>query len=148
MAGYMQVIKIGKKDIPDVLMLLKEINPNIDESEIFKVLINRMESPYFLYLFARLDNKPVGIMECHLRKEVLLTGPKEYGIIQTIYVLPEARRNGIGSKLWQIANIWLKNSGAADVWILSGPRNEGLNPFLQKIGFAPDQAKFTKKLID
>ena len=146
MAGYVQVIKISRKDIPDVLVLLKKILGDIDDAATLNILNSRMESPYFLYLYARLDGEPVGIVEVQFRKEILLSGPREYGYLPMLYVMPEARRKGVASRLLQVAQIWLKNNGAKEMWAMSGPQQEGLNPFLGKSGLVPNQAKFVKDL--
>jgi len=147
MAANIQVVKIGKKDIPDVILLLRKIVGKLDEAQLMNVLITRMDSPYYMYMYGKLDGQIVGIIEVQYRKELQLFGMREYGFVPTIYVMPSHRRQGVGAKLLSLAAMWLKNVGARQVVVLSGPKDEGLNPFLQSQGFAPDQAKFVKPLV-
>ncbi len=146
MAGYIQVIKVAKKDIPQVIWLLNQFVENLDEGAALNILQTRLDSPYFLYLYAKMDGEIAGILECQFRKELMLAGPREYGFIPLVYVLPGVRRRGVAKKMFEIANIWLKNAGAKEIVVYSGPKQKGLNPFLQNMGFTPEQAKFTKKI--
>ena len=67
----------------------------------------------FIYL---IDNKAVGLLTCSIKREYVAgCNTNKVAYLEGLYVLPEYRRQKIGSKLLDHFKLWAKNKGCKEM---------------------------------
>jgi len=61
--------------------------------------------------------------------------PEEYGLVSTIYVVPEARRSGIAERLLAQAESWMGEQGLRRAATNTGQHNQKLIRLFEKRGY-------------
>ena len=59
------------------------------------------------------------------------------GYITETVVKDSLQRNGIGTRLFEVACDWMFQKGATSIWLKATINNEAVNTFCQKAGFRP-----------
>ncbi|AUX08003.1 sporulation regulator-like protein [Halalkaliarchaeum desulfuricum] len=68
------------------------------------------------------------------------------GIVDNLYVRPEARNRGVGSQLLEAAEGTLREAGAEAVSLDAMAENEGARRFYRRHGYRPHRIEFEKRL--
>ncbi|RZQ61230.1 GNAT family N-acetyltransferase [Amycolatopsis suaedae] len=87
-------------------------------------------------LVALRDGRIVGFVNGSLRGEDGLTGE-----IETCYVVPDARRGGVGSALARAAMRWLRDRGADPLHLETWLDREDVAAFWSSLGFEPESIR-------
>ncbi len=112
----------------------------LDRDALPGVLRAKIKSRLILAAVAEGDGKLAGFCFCaisRLPKERRWRGEASAGFLEELYVVPEARRRGLASRLTDFAREWLRENqiGMITLEVLHG-NPEGL-AFWKKQGFAP-----------
>ncbi|UWG51450.1 Acetyltransferase (GNAT) family [Halalkaliarchaeum sp. AArc-CO] len=67
------------------------------------------------------------------------------GIVDNLYVRPEARNQGVGSRLLEAAERTLREAGAEAVSLDAMAENEGARRFYRRHGYSPHRIEFEKR---
>jgi len=62
---------------------------------------------------------------------------KDVGEIDSIYIVPNHRKTGLGTRLIERAEAWLREQRVSRIVISVAEGNEGAFPFYQKLGYLP-----------
>jgi ribosomal protein S18 acetylase RimI-like enzyme len=62
--------------------------------------------------------------------------PRKFGFVDGIFVSPDVRRKGVGTRLWQIAIDWLQQKGVSKINLTVATRNPHAVEFWRKMGFS------------
>ncbi len=96
-------------------------------------LENVCPSKHHFFCLAQTDSREgKGIVACY-HKEDSSSG-KNRGIISELYVVPDARRSGLGHRLLQIAEKWIKKAGVERIELSTPVLAEAQN-FWEKQGY-------------
>ena len=84
---------------------------------------------------AEIDGRVVGFMLCRLKRVPAHMGGVVVGELSDMWVIPEARRLGVGEKLSRLALDWLREEGAHSVEIQILKDNEASWKLYERLGF-------------
>ncbi len=139
------IYKVNPKDMRGVVELLKS-DFTVNTVRLIKLLETRVESDKGMILLAKDDAKPVGILEGIVELQQTLIETREAGKINTLYVTESHRRQGIATKMLQMAGYWFASSGVADL-SCDIPADDGeLNGFFESQDYVPGGHRFTKQI--
>ncbi|MDO8451366.1 MAG: GNAT family N-acetyltransferase [bacterium] len=62
--------------------------------------------------------------------------------LENMYIVPEARRQGVGARLVQAFRTWLKERGAERMYVSAYAKNSSAIAFYTSLGFAPWEIGF------
>lgn len=96
----------------------------------FKWLLKRDENGFFV---AEVDGRAVGFVGCDAYWHTFFD--EEMGEIHEIVVLEEYRRKGIGKKLIETAEEYLKKKGYRKTGLWVGEKNHTAIKFYEKLGY-------------
>jgi ribosomal protein S18 acetylase RimI-like enzyme len=71
--------------------------------------------------------------------------PESEGEIESLYLLPEYRGGGAGTRLMELALGWLREQGICEISIRVAAGNEEALPFYAKFGFLPRTYNLMRK---
>ncbi|MDM7831067.1 GNAT family N-acetyltransferase [Cellulomonas edaphi] len=95
--------------------------------------------PGGLALMGTVDGVPAGMLLARLVGPSLFTDVVSLNL-EAVYVVPDARRRGLGHMLLSAATQQADEAGAADVYATPLPGSRGMQRFLARLGFAPAAA--------
>ena len=95
--------------------------------------------PGGLILVGTVDGTPAGMLLARLVGPSLFTDAVSLNL-EAVYVLPDARRRGLGHMLLATVAQQADESGAIDVYATPLPGSRGMQRFLARLGFAPAAA--------
>jgi N-acetylglutamate synthase-like GNAT family acetyltransferase len=103
------------------------------------------EAPDHQFLVAETDGAVVGFAAMNT---ALSSGrPGKIGIISGMAVAPSQQRRGIGERLVQSAEAWVRSRGASSVRVTSAShRTETAHPFYAALGYRQTGIRFDKEL--
>jgi ribosomal protein S18 acetylase RimI-like enzyme len=84
---------------------------------------------------AEIDGRVAGFMLCRLKRVPAHMGGVMVGELSDMWVIPEARRLGVGEKLSRLALDWLREEGAHSVEIQILKDNEASWKLYERLGF-------------
>ena len=84
---------------------------------------------------AEIDGRVAGFMLCRLKRVPAHMGGVMVGELSDMWVIPEARRLGVGEKLSRLALDWLRLEGAHSVEIQILKDNEASWKLYERLGF-------------
>jgi ribosomal protein S18 acetylase RimI-like enzyme len=84
---------------------------------------------------AEIDGRVAGFMLCRLKRVPAHMGGVMVGELSDMWVIPEARRLGVGEKLSRLALDWLRKEGAHSVEIQILKDNEASWKLYERLGF-------------
>lgn len=126
------------------------MNYELDEAQLPDVLRGKIKSRLLLAAVAEGEaGELAGFVFCaisRLGREHKCRGNNSIGFLQELYVVPEARRLGLASRLTEYAKDWLKRNGitAMSLEVLSG--NPAGLAFWKRQGFVPVASVCQKNL--
>jgi GNAT superfamily N-acetyltransferase len=95
--------------------------------------------PGGLVLTGTVDGAPAGMLLARLVGPSLFTDAVSLNL-EAVYVVPDARRRGLGHMLLSTAAQRAEDAGATDVYATPLPGTRGMQRFLARLGFAPAAA--------
>ncbi|MGB9728472.1 MAG: GNAT family N-acetyltransferase [Thermoprotei archaeon] len=131
--------------IVDLVVRLKRLNEEFDallkvRSDIREraktYITNAIKDKNSLVLIAEYDNKIIGVLKADIR-ERLFNDPAIEGYIIEFYIMPEYRKQGLGTELLQLAIEKLKQRGAQIIAAEFPSQNKIAVEFYAKQGFRP-----------
>jgi len=132
-------------DAPRLVELIHELGHEIDEKQLRKnlaALKKSGETP----LIATLDKEVVGM--CGVGCRVVIHRPAPLGRITALVVSKEAQGHGIGRKLVEAAEAWMRKKGCRLVEVTSNDRRTAAHAFYRHLGYAQDESiSLGKRLI-
>ncbi len=102
----------------------KPTGPDMDSAR--KEFLEYIEKEYPIYVAVE-DSKIVGYLVCRVEDDVVWA--------ESLYVLPEYRRRGIGSTLYEKAEELVESLGGDTVYNWVHPNNDTIISFLKKRGY-------------
>ncbi|MHA2423512.1 MAG: GNAT family N-acetyltransferase [Candidatus Thorarchaeota archaeon] len=87
--------------------------------------------------FAILDKRIVGYITAVVRKRGPIHKIKTIGFIEGLFVKPDMRGQGIGTRLWNEALQWLENKKIGIIHLSVASENPLANEFWIRKGFSP-----------
>jgi ribosomal protein S18 acetylase RimI-like enzyme len=94
------------------------------------------------YWVAQNEKYIVGYIEAMMIERPPIHAHRRIGYIGSIYVKPEARRRGIGGKLWQLAYDWLVEKGVPTISLSVAWQNPIALEFWKKLNFREIMVRF------
>lgn len=79
--------------------------------------------------------RPVGILRCVQVAGIPLVFPSLHGYISSVYVVPEARRQGVLRRLFAEALAWCRARGLDEIRLHNAVENEAANAAWESLGF-------------
>jgi GNAT superfamily N-acetyltransferase len=123
--------------------LIGELGHKIDEKQIRKnltALKKTAETP----LVATLDKTVVGL--CGVGRRVVIHRPAPLGRITVLVVAKEAQGHGIGRKLVEAAEAWMRKESCQIVEVTSNDARAKAHAFYRHLGYERSSIRFFKKL--
>ena len=130
-------------DLPKILDLYKELNPEDDELDLITatVIWNNTESKNTTkYLVAIDNNEIVGTCNISIIENLTRSG-RPYGIIENVITASKYRRKGIGKELIETAVEYGKNNNCYKIILLSSSKRIEAHKFYESIGFNGNSKK-------
>ena len=109
------------------LAKLKGIEKQIDFKSAEEELDFYLKKDYPIFIAEGKKNSVIGYHVCRVEDEIIWS--------ESLYVIPEMRRKGIGSQLYEEAEKLVKKLGGDTVYNWVHPNNEISIPFLKKRGY-------------
>lgn len=130
-------------DAPRLVELIHELGHEIDDYQLRKnlaALKKSGETP----LVATLDGTVVAM--CGVGCRVVIHRPAPLGRITALVVSKEAQGHGIGRKLVEAAEAWMRKKGCRLVEVTSNDRRTAAHAFYRHLGYERSSIRFFKKL--
>lgn len=122
---------------------LKKLSDSEATQRVRLQLNEHLKSDHHTLLVAELDNNILGYVGIHLQPYLFLPGPE--GFVSELFVLPEHRGSGIGSRLLDAAVAWAKERGCCRLHLINlRSRESYARKYYEKRGWSerPDAADF------
>ncbi len=143
MEEKMKVRKASINDLPKILDLYKELNPEDDELDLHnaEAIWKKSEFQHVLtYLVAIEDNEIVGTCNIAIIDNLTRSG-RPYGIIENVITSIRHRRKGIGKILVENAVELAKANNCYKVVLLSSSKRIEAHQFYESLGFNGNSKK-------
>ncbi|HEX6535572.1 MAG TPA: GNAT family N-acetyltransferase [Gemmatimonadaceae bacterium] len=95
----------------------------------------QLRSPDEVILLAEREGRVIGILRCLHAASLPLVFPASHGYISSVYVVPEARRQGVLSALLDAALDWCLDRGLTEVRLHNAVENQAANAAWESLGF-------------
>lgn len=122
--------------------------PGYAKNTLMEILADIKKKDGGFYL-AVMENKVVGFIVSILEKQsphaLLGSYPAVIGRITELYVNTNLRGSGIGSKLMEHAESYLKNKGCEYIWLEVFLPNQDAHNFYKKLGYEDRDVQMIKK---
>jgi len=138
---YMELDEMHVHARPDCFVHRKK-----EETYPWDAYLSNLSCPDVLEIGAFAGDALVGILRATLWKESIMVKDLKTVCLDSIYVLPEYRRNGIASKLFDEAARWAKQHGAVRLDLHVWEFNQDAVALYRAIGMTPQRYVFEKKL--
>jgi GNAT superfamily N-acetyltransferase len=130
-------------DAPRLTELIRELGHEIGEKQVCKNLAALKKSGE-IPLVATLDKKVVGL--CGVSRRVVISRRAPLGRINPLVVTKDAQRHGIGRKLVEAAEDWMRKGGCEIVEVTSNDRRTAAHAFYRHMGYERSSIRFFKNL--
>jgi GNAT superfamily N-acetyltransferase len=130
-------------DAPRLVELIHELDHDIDEKLVRKNLAALKKSDE-LPLVATLDKNIVGM--CGVGRRIVIHRPAPLGRITALVVTKDAQGHGIGRRLVEAAEEWMRKRGCYLVEVTSNDRRTAAHAFYRHLGYERSSIRFFKKL--
>jgi ribosomal protein S18 acetylase RimI-like enzyme len=130
-------------DAPRLVELIQELDHEINEKSLrknLKTLKKDGQAP----LVATLDKQVVGM--CGVSARTVIHRPAPLGRITVLVVAKTAQRHGIGRRLVEAAENWMRKQGCKLVEVTSNDRRAPAHAFYRHLGYERTSIRFAKKL--
>ena len=136
----------GESDFPVLMDMYAQLNNYFyrvgyrlphpeDVAQVWLDSFSRTLGRFSNVFVAVVDEQVVGFMLCRIKRVPKYMGGVLVGELSDMWIVPEARRMGIGDKLSRLALHWLKEQGAHSVEIQVLRDNEASWKLYQRMGF-------------
>ena len=98
-------------------------------------MAKQIQSENGCFWIAQADEEIVGYVEAMVVERPPIHAHRKVGHLGSIYVKPEARRKGLGTKLWNIAQDWLLSKDVATIGLMVATQNPQALEFWKKLNF-------------
>lgn len=154
----MDIRKATLKDFDKVLEIKLEskveerkYNPSLEPvnkviANYKEYLTNDLKSEWRAVFIAIEKDKVIGIITAKIYRTLIVAGDERRGYISNLFVSPEFRRKGTGSKLFDEAIEWLKSKGAKGLTLEIHSLNKDKVKFYHKKGFKDFTIKMVTKI--
>lgn len=95
----------------------------------------QLRSPNEVILLAERDDGVIGILRCVQAAGLPLVSPTAYGYISSVYVIPQARRQGVLRALLAAALDWCRARGLTEMRLHNAVENAAANAAWEALGF-------------
>ena len=130
-------------DAPRLVELIHELGHEIEEKQVRKNLASLRKSGE-TPLVATLDKTVVGM--CGVGRRVVIHRPAPLGRITALVVSNDAQGQGIGRKLVETAEDWMRKKGCQLVEVTSNDSRAAAHAFYRHLGYERSSIRFFKKL--
>ncbi len=117
-------------------------NTTLDRPGFDAAFDRNIASPNITYFLAEQDQKPVGMVSCHIQP--LLHHAALVSEIQEMYVEPEYRSHHVGKALMEHVAAFAKGEGAIQMEVTSRATREQAHRFYEREGFAKSHVKLVR----
>lgn len=100
-----------------------------------RLFATQLRSPNEVILLAEREGRVVGILRCLHAASLPLVSPASHGYISSVYVIPEARRQGVLRALVAAALDWCLVRGLTEVRLHNAVENAAANAAWESLGF-------------
>jgi GNAT superfamily N-acetyltransferase len=135
------------RDVPALADLMGQLGYPISLEDMHDRLVFVMASPADELFVAEADGRVVGCIGAHIMDFVHRVG--RCGFITAMVVSSEHRRRGLGTKLLDYLEEWLRDQGVRYVRVNTGSyRKDDAFPFYEARGYQQNGVRFVKTLDD
>ena len=100
--------------------------------------------PERINVVAELDGQIVGLAGAYVDYALEING--KYGRLSGLVVAETSRGRGIGKRLLEWIECWLRNRGASRITLTSGNQRTEAHRFYRNLGYEETGLRFAKKL--
>jgi ribosomal protein S18 acetylase RimI-like enzyme len=131
-------------DVSSLVDLLSELGYPLSSADLAGRLSHAASNPNVAVFVAESDGAVCGLIGVQIGEFVHTLRP--YGHITGFVVSSEQRSQGIGSKLLDHAEAWLRERGVGDVFVLAAFHRQGAHRFYAARGYQMTGYRFVKTL--
>jgi GNAT superfamily N-acetyltransferase len=131
-------------DSPDIARLITQLGYPSSESEIAQRLAVLSHLPEHVTFVAELDGRVVGLVGAYMDYALEINGA--YGRLMGLAVDELFRGRGIGKRLLEWIEGWLRDRGATRLTLTSGKQRPKAHGFYRNLGYEETGLRFAKKL--
>lgn len=95
----------------------------------------QLRSANEVILLAERDDRVIGILRCVHAAGLPLVSPTAYGYVSSVYVIPQARRQGVLRTLLAAAQDWCRDRGLTEMRLHNAVENVVANAAWEALGF-------------
>jgi N-acetylglutamate synthase-like GNAT family acetyltransferase len=148
----MKIRKANNKDLKSIAKLLLEYDAyehSLDKNvKLFSLKeVEKAEKEHMdfgtIYFLAETDKNLLGVLNVNVDRR----GKEKIGVLHTLIITKEARRNGIGSKLVKYAFNYFKKKGCSRVRTFIHIANKNALGFWKKQGFHTEEGYTTSRRL-
>jgi GNAT superfamily N-acetyltransferase len=143
----MELVRLQREDLPQLLSLLQELNPSDPELEEDRAeaLWNAIGADGKVHLFGLKDAREL-IAHCHLVIIPNFTrGGSPYGLIENVIVKENRRGAGLGTQLLREVLDFARDACCYKVILTSGRSEPRVKDFYEKAGFSTGRTAYHVK---
>jgi len=96
----------------------------------------QMESENSCYWVAQNEDGIIGYVEAMVIERPPIHAMRRIGYLGSIYVKPEARQKGFGTKLWKLARDWFEEKEVSIIDLMVASKNPAAIEFWKKFNFS------------
>jgi len=145
MSPVAQIWKVGPKEVPEAMELIKE-SFTYNEVETYDLLKEKARSERELLLLAKLGGKAIGMLEAEIQERTSIMGRKHIGVIYTVLVREEHRNKGVGRQLIDTAIIWFRVNGVTEAVAGVSENDTAGKEFFGRLEFKPYQIRMQREI--
>jgi GNAT superfamily N-acetyltransferase len=131
-------------DSPDIARLITQLGYPSTEEDIAQRLAVLTRLPEHVTFVAELDGQIVGLTGVYLDYALEISG--SYGRLMGLVVEEHFRGRGIGRRLLERIEGWLRVRGASRITLSSGKQRVDAHRFYRNLGYEETGLRFAKKL--
>lgn len=133
---YVEFHEFHVRGLPDRLRSVGEAQSD-DSQRLSNDIKKIIASDDSTILLAEVDGRPVGLAEVYIREDKPShhTVSRRHGYLQNLAVTEKFRRQGVGDKLTDAAEMWARDKGAVEMRLDTWEFPEGPLEFYEKSGY-------------
>jgi GNAT superfamily N-acetyltransferase len=136
--------EIQPTDAPDVARLVTQLGYPSSENEIAQRLTVLARLPEYVFFVAEWKGRIVGLVGAYMDYALEFSGP--CGQLTGLVVDEPFRGRGIGRRLMEWIEGWLRDCGTARLTLTSGKQRIDAHTFYRRLGYDETGLRFAKRL--